>query len=167
MDGLVQWRLRRDVCKETLSVGQAWSIAMLANILLNEFCVLYTVTIQIECAQLLGQRIGGDAYNRDVIVDLKSVIAEATFSRHKCNGFERAAYEKKTIRKSGKKGGNKGKGNFLDFKPFQDPTSDKFVPPGWCIFFFGRGSCIFGEKCSRKHTRWTAAEFEAGKAKGY
>ncbi|MCP5016133.1 MAG: hypothetical protein GY938_12810 [Ketobacter sp.] len=154
--------MNKRLCHETALVA-----VMMSSVVLNEFCMKYPVTIQLECAQRLGGRLHCEKYTGDIIDDIKGSISGATFSKPKSYGFDAVTY---TSRKRGFGGDRKGKKGGMkrqriDFTVFKDKNSAKFVPKGFCMWKFGVGKCEKSDsECKHSHVRWTEAELAAAKA---
>ncbi len=169
LHGLVRDRARRAV-QAGRPAAKVLVDFMMSLLVLDELCLRYSLPVQVECAQLLGQRIGGKSGKGDFLAEVNKAIHSATFNKQKVAGFDRPSYisvsnNAKNRGKSSSTGGKRGKKRgHQDWSPYTDATSAHFVPPGWCIFKFGMGQCSKTDKdCRHKHTKWTAAELQAAK----
>ena len=133
----------------------------MCNMLLDEFFIQYHASSQIEMVQFLGQRTESKFGNDDVVMDVKEAIKQASFNKSMKSGF---SYVGSSITTSSAKKAHK-RSNYIDFKPFRDPTNPAYVPTGWCIWYFRLGSCKKGTKCPHKHSMWTDADLESAKKK--
>ncbi len=176
MDALIQERARRALAaikpsrklsmkqvavqKETVAV-----LMMFCAVELNNLCIRYPLSVQVECAQILGQKIGGRTNRGNFLDDVRDAIKDATFGRAKLSGFERGAYTVKPV-KAKKPAKNPRKRRDPDWTIYKDPESTSFVPPGFCVYLHGMGQCNkSAADCSHKHRKWTAAELAAAKKK--
>ena len=174
LDGLVNYRVRKDVKRGNLTHEEAFVILLVTSVLFNKFCTFYGLSVQTEVVQRLGSVLHVKRYKGDIEVDIIEVIKDVTDSKSKLNGFEfqasrSGATTQKVVARRG--GGGRSTHNAPPVKrakrslsPFHDKNGPQFVPKGWCIFLFGLGSCSKGAKCQHSHTRWSAAEEKAARA---
>eukprot|EP01083_Nonionella_stella_P092321 258403_1 len=162
IDGILTQHARREISCNVPALKVLSDLAYGMKVV-NEFTLRYGIDAQVHFAQLLGQKFGSlKPYSGEFERDLEQASNNAKFNRQMVAGFVKKSEFYKP--KGNGFGQNARKKPRVDWAPYKDKNNPKWVPKGWCLYFFASGSCRKGQKCNHKHTKWTQAEFDAAKA---
>ncbi len=173
LDALIHRRMRIDL-KCGKSLQQAICEYFTISREFNGFCMRYHNEVQVNCVYKLGQRIGSKKrYDGCIVSDVRKSIEEATFNRTMLSGYARtlkrsadSKWKSKNNNNGNNNGNKKSKTSNIDFSIYNNKSSAKFIPAGWCVFHFAAEfpACKSGNRCRFKHIKWTQAEYDAAKA---
>ncbi len=168
LHGLIHNRMRVDI-----QCGSSWENCLRSYVtcskLINSLCLRYVTEVQVNAVYTLGSRIGSKSrYNGNLVQDVQQSFADATFNRQKVKGYDKVLANrdyKKSKKSNGYNNGynNNNRKKKIDFSIYKDKTNSLFVPPGWCLWKFGVGSCNKGGQCRFKHQKWSDDEYKKAK----
>ena len=179
IDGIVFEAARTLFEKPNLSrndIEQQYLGLMACMVYCGEACLKWPMQAQLDLAQRLGQSLrgAGTTYDGTLSEDTRACIDANMHPSRMAMGFTPTAYRDRNYNDRNKnRDRNNNRGGVKrrrvcsdsDRALMQDPSSDKFVPEGFCRQHHRLGGCPRGENCRWSHKKWTDEQLAAAKKK--